>query len=59
MRADLPREGALSVSADTVSPMTTSANDAAVRATSAANQFRAVARTTENETTKVSAPVEL
>ena len=33
-------------------PMTTSANNAAVWAIGAANQFRAVARTTENLTTK-------
>ncbi len=38
--------------AATVRAMTTSANNAAVWATSAANQFRAVARSTENETTK-------
>jgi hypothetical protein len=31
--------------------MTTSANNAAMWATSAANKFREVARTTENETT--------
>ena len=56
VRADLPPDGALSVPADAVSPMTTSANDAAVCVTSAANQFRGVASTTENETTKRTRP---
>lgn len=42
----------VSVAQATVPPMTTSANNAAVWATGAANKFREVARTTENETTK-------
>ena len=44
--------GYLSVSTATLRAMTTSANNAAVWATSAANRLRAVARSTENETTK-------
>lgn len=43
---------ALSVVVASVPAMTTSANNAAMWATSAANKFREVARTTENETTR-------
>ncbi|OPX12992.1 hypothetical protein B1790_02020 [Mycobacterium sp. AT1] len=41
------------MAADTVPPMTTSANNAAVWATGAANKFREVSRGTENPSTKL------